>query len=435
MFGSAYANDWLCLALRRFRREKGGAIAIAFGLSAAFLVVLAGGAVDFAWHVNDRTRLQVAADQSAMLIAREMRVAPTMHASGQSAAGSSRREEASKPTIGIVRAQLAQGGFANEVHIAVELEPERNAASVALSTEPNSIVGRLFGIVPRLSVTSTASTRGLPVCVVALGSARSIALGLADRARMRASGCAIHANSPAANGIDIDGTSDVEAGLLCSAGGVGGRRPGRARSDCPAFEDPFAARPRPSLPAACDHRDAVFNGTGMLSPGVYCGDTVIRQRRQLRPGVYVFRNGDLVVEHPGNGEAGIVGRDVVLVFDNPDRDARVRLAPTATVDLDGSVGDPQLAGFLFYQVPGSRRLTISIESRQARNVVGTVYLPNGTLDISADRPVADRSAYTIIVADELRVRGGPTLTLNTDYFATDVPVPVGVGPGEITIVR
>lgn len=111
------------------------------------------------------------------------------------------------------------------------------------------------------------------------------------------------------------------------------------------------------------------------------------------------------------------------------------VAPFLLLAALAAFADPQLAGFLFYQVPGSRHLTISIESRQACNVVGTVFLPNGTLDISADRPVADRSAYTIIVADELRVRGGPTLTLNTDYFATDVPVPVGVGPGGITIVR
>lgn len=419
----------------RFGRRDSGSIAVAFGLSAAVLVVLAGGGVDFALQVNERTRLQIAADQSAMLIAREMRVAPGMHRGFD---GNDRHENATRrsgATKEIVRAQLAQNGFSDDVAIAVRVEPERNAATVELSVEPSSMIGRVLGIPPRVSVVSTAATRGLPICVVALGKARGVALGLGDNAHLRASGCAIHANSPAIDGISIDSTSDVEAGLLCSAGGVSGRPPARARTDCPTLDDPFAARPLPTLSDRCNHTDAVFSGNRSLNPGVYCGNTRIRQGAHLNPGRYVFRNGDLVIEHPGNGEAAIIGRDVTLVFDNPDREAHVRFARNATVDLEGSVADPQLAGFLFYQVPGSRRLTISIESRQARNVVGTVYLPNGSLEISSDRPVADYSAYTIIVADELRVSGGPTLTLNTDYFASDVPVPVGVGPSEVTIVE
>ena len=47
--------------------------------------------------------------------------------------------------------------------------------------------------------------------------------------------------------------------------------------------------------------------------------------------------------------------------------------------------------------------------------------------INANAPVADRSAYTAIIAGRLWLEEGPTLVLNADYAATSVPVPDGIG--------
>ena len=41
-------------------------------------------------------------------------------------------------------------------------------------------------------------------------------------------------------------------------------------------------------------------------------------------------------------------------------------------------------------------------------------------------PIADRSAYTAIVARMMTLYGGPNLVLNTNYDITDVPVPDGI---------
>jgi hypothetical protein len=69
-----------------------------------------------------------------------------------------------------------------------------------------------------------------------------------------------------------------------------------------------------------------------------------------------------------------------------------------------------------------------ITSDDARNLLGTIYLPRGILTIDADKPVADRSAYTVIVARNIKLEAGPNLYLNTNYGMTDIPVPGGVGP-------
>jgi hypothetical protein len=55
-------------------------------------------------------------------------------------------------------------------------------------------------------------------------------------------------------------------------------------------------------------------------------------------------------------------------------------------------------------------------------------MPQGGIIIDATKPIADKSAYTVLVVKQLHLYSGPNLILNTDYSATDVPVPMGVGP-------
>ena len=71
-----------------------------------------------------------------------------------------------------------------------------------------------------------------------------------------------------------------------------------------------------------------------------------------------------------------------------------------------------------------------IISEQARNLLGTIYLPAGRLIIDSKKPIADQSAYTVIIARLVNLYDGPDLVLNARYGATDIPVPNGVGPSS-----
>ncbi len=57
--------------------------------------------------------------------------------------------------------------------------------------------------------------------------------------------------------------------------------------------------------------------------------------------------------------------------------------------------------------------------------------------IDASRPVADQSAYTVVVAQQVNLYEGPNLHLNANYDGTNVPVPAGVGPlgGRLVITQ
>ncbi len=72
--------------------------------------------------------------------------------------------------------------------------------------------------------------------------------------------------------------------------------------------------------------------------------------------------------------------------------------------------------------------TYRIISDNTRTMLGTIYLPAGRLVIDSQRPVADLSAYTVVVAQQINLYEGPNLYLNADYNRSSVPLPKGVGP-------
>jgi hypothetical protein len=95
-----------------------------------------------------------------------------------------------------------------------------------------------------------------------------------------------------------------------------------------------------------------------------------------------------------------------------------------------------MAGMLFFE-DRKRLLGIPhrIASNNARNLVGTIYLPNNTLTIDSKKPIADQSDYTVIIARKFEMKDGPELVLNTDYENSPIPVPEGVGNKARPIVR
>ena len=110
-------------------------------------------------------------------------------------------------------------------------------------------------------------------------------------------------------------------------------------------------------------------------------------------------------------------------------------APNTTIDLTAPK-DGDMAGLLFMEASGiSGNRLHRIESNDARQLLGTIYLPSSILQVDADAPVADQSAYTAIVVKRLWLQDGPTLVLNSDYSATDVPVPNAIAGGRVVLTK
>jgi hypothetical protein len=138
----------------------------------------------------------------------------------------------------------------------------------------------------------------------------------------------------------------------------------------------------------------------------------------LNPGIYIIDRGKLEVT-----DNAVLAGDGVGFFLS---DAKLKFRKDTTISLSAPTNG-KMAGLLFFEERSASDLVKhQITSNDARQLIGTIYLPNGTLRIDSDSPVADQSAFTAIVARNIELDEGPVLQLNSDYKATDVPLPDGL---------
>ncbi len=279
--------------------------------------------------------------------------------------------------------------------------------------------------------TATAATLGEKVCVIALGDRVNKAINLNRRSQVTAVDCSVYSNSTLRESIDARDTSRLVAQSICTAGGYGGMLANYSPeplTDCPPLPDPLESRPAPEVGDCTATNLMIRDRTTTLGPGTYCGGIAIggSARVTLQPGEYVIKDGKLKVD----GTATLWGQYVGFYFTG--NASSFSFTKEATVDLWAPKHGP-MAGILFWQdreAVSQQKFTIS--SDYTRTLVGTIYLPRGRLVVNSDSPVADRSAYTAIVALGIDLDAGPELVINANYGDTDVPVPTGVGPTGTT---
>jgi len=171
----------------------------------------------------------------------------------------------------------------------------------------------------------------------------------------------------------------------------------------------------------------------MLAAGTYCGGLQVMAGATVTfdAGIHIFKDGPLLVD----GGSTLTGKGVGLFFTGGT--AVLNLAATSHIDLEAPVTGGMAGLLVFASRTQPDNLVHSIMSDDARNLLGTIYIPNGELRVDANSPVADKSAYTAIVSRTMRLYGGPHLVLNTNYDLTPVPVPDGIkGTGEpVTLVK
>lgn len=442
--------------LRRFLADRRGNVAIALGLGMPAIGICVAGAMDInSWYAA-RQRLQVSADGAALAAAKELQLA------------SATADSVSRIAEGYVRATLADNSLVPSTVTATSSALTRTV-QVDVAAEVSPIFSRF--LYDGLRTVSTRAVARLsataPICLIGLDPSQPGTLNFQKKAQLTANRCAVYSNSKSPAGLQGADRAMLKAALFCSAGGFGGQKANFDPSpvtDCPAVKDPLADRTGPPV-GPCTATKLVIDeksATRTLTPGTYCGGLTITKKARvtLLSGVYVIKDGPLVV----NDKAGIMGQDVALYFSGDaasllfDKDSTISLSAPKSGPMAGllmseerQVVAPEpppaplvdlVTGLLPAPPPplpaGAPKMrSYRIISDDARMLLGTIYLPSGRLMIDASKPVADRSAYTVIVARRLDLFEGPNLILNSDYAASDVPVPTGVGPvpGSVALTR
>jgi len=409
--------------LLRLVKDKSGSIAMQAAIGLPALAIAASAALDYTNLVSQKANLQNLADTSAVASANELRTGNVNSATINAIAKS------------IATAAAGRGG--NGLVVAAATVENGRAVQVTLNKPVDSLVGKLLSSGPKtVSASATARITGqASVCVLALNGAAKKSLEAQQTALLTGKDCGLYSNSTASNSIIAKGQAKITAKLICSAGGVAGNTKGLTPSptmDCPAINDPLGSRPAPPNNGCNFKNRVVSGGTQSLNPGVYCGGLKITGGAKVtaNPGVFVIKDGPLTVD----GGSSLTGVNVGFYLTGTDARLEFVAGPN-TISLKAPVTGP-MAGLLIYEDRNNKAgASHVVEADDARMLLGTIYLPRGVLSIGANARVADQSAYTVIVADSIVLTGGPNMVLNANYGATNVPVPPGIGPGAITLMR
>jgi Flp pilus assembly protein TadG len=423
--------------LRMLARCTTGGVLTTFGLVTPILLMGIAAAVDYGMFERGRTRLQALVDSAAIAAAREMQLAQTNTA-----------------RIAAVAENFVHNG---EPQATVATRVDTTALSVTVTAQESYVpkIGAYFwSKAPTISVSATAKLSGtMPLCLLTLDPNAPAALELEESAMMTAASCMVYSNSKNPGGLQAKDQATLKAGLICTAGGraktSGATVTPDPVTDCPVMADPLKSRTPPS-DTTCRFTNTVISGVVQtLQPGVYCGGLKITNAADvtLASGVYIIKDGPLIVDKG----ATLRGANVGFYLTGPG--SNLTFAADSTISLSAPKDGP-LAGLLIFDDPtGASALAIppyalpipllggllgkllkgpprehKILSDNARMLLGTIYMPQGRLIIDANKPIADKSAYTVLVVQRIDLHSGPNLILNSDYSATDVPVPPGVGP-------
>ena len=440
-------------------RENDGAVAVIFGLAASALIGLVGGAIDYAKVVSARTHLQSAVDAGVLAGGNALKLVVS----------------STESIIGLTTQTIqAEAKASADAPVSIQVAVASDKTSVEARAEQliKLTFGAFVGMASMpVSARARASVVGrMRLCMLALDPAAAGAFNLERNAQVTAYDCALYSNSTSSSGMVGRDGALARAQTICSAGGFRDDRANftpNPQTSCPVIQDPLRNRPAPpvgscvNLPEILRIVDAL---TGMskgvnviaesvtLDPGTYCGGLHITKNAvvTLRPGIYVMKDGPLIVDK----KATMTGKDVGFYFSGNnsgllfDKKTTVDLSapttgvmagllmaedPTVTLPIDPALAVDTLLGDVISLTPpplsASKPMrTYRIISDNARTMLGTIYLPAGRLVIDSQRPVADLSAYTVVVAQQINLYEGPNLYLNADYNRSSVPIPKGVGP-------
>ena len=309
-----------------------------------------------------------------------------------------------------------------------------NSVSATAWVDYPLMFGGLLGhATQRLTRTARASIVGqTQLCALTLDPTAGNSFSLTGSARLTAPQCSADANSTSPTALASTGSAFLQSSRTCVVGGYGGNSANYSpfpKTGCPTHPDPLSSvvPPAPDL-SGCTKNLTVKTST-TLSPGTFCGGITVNGASvvTLSPGTYIINGGDFHL----TASSQLHGQNVAIYFNGAT--GTFKADAQTTIDLTAPKTGA-LAGFLMYQDgTANAAQDFHISSTQADNLLGTIYLPRGKLTVDSANKVADQSAYTVIVAQQLIINGTANLTLNAMYTSTDVPVPKGVGPSGGTV--
>jgi Flp pilus assembly protein TadG len=395
---------------KKFANDRRGAIAILFALILVPAVAFVGAAVDYALAFSAQTRLQAVTDIAAQAGARL-----------PATANANRKEAALKS----FNANMIGARF-------VAPEPQIQASNSGVSVTATTAVPTAFmGVVgiSTINVSASAKARsqiqnGGVACLLALNETSPDGLHMQGINKVSSPDCWAWVNSTASTSINATGAASGVAQGFCTAGEVDGGEHFTPVpfAGCDPMADPFYEQiAKQWVPTTCQHTNLQLkNGTYTLSPGVYCGNTILKPHAHvtLQPGLYVMRDGYFQVQ----AGASVTGNGVTLFFYGMNTMMEVRGGGSLDLKAPTS-GD--LTGFVIvdrkidWYDPSIRETVIQGGGRL--KIEGILYAPQWKVNISGNGEINQKAGFFTMIADSFYMEGNGKLNITSDAASSGFP--------------
>ncbi|MGI9352685.1 MAG: TadE/TadG family type IV pilus assembly protein [Rhizobiaceae bacterium] len=399
------------------------------GILALPLIMSAGVAVDYTMVYNKRSSLQQAIDAAALATSKEQAGSNLSDADVDEVA-----ETYVYSNLGIT----AASEIAKNLTIETKISDDQTQVTInaSLIWSPMLIQHLTNNVLP-LKVTTTAARAGEEnVCVIALNNTKSDTLSVTRASSITANNCAIYSNSAHSRSISTDMKSQINGSSVYSSGGYSGPEASYKTKpvvDAPAIPDPLIDRAEPVSGTCVKKNYFVTSGNITLQPGTYCGGIDIGGKANVTfmSGIYIIKDGPFYL----CSNATMTGQNVGFFFEG--NKSFFEFCASTQVNLSAPKTGP-MAGILFFeQRSATTGRLFAISSKDAEKFEGTVYLPKGKLLVEKGSRLGQASNWTAIIANEVVVDSGPMLEINSNYGASDIPVPEGIEgkDGQIRLVK
>ncbi len=402
---------------RRFGRDSRGSIALKAALVLPAVLMMGAGAFDLTQVQASKIRLQDIADSAALAAANDLSLATD---------GSNAKERARAYVASHLGEWGDQAPTVVESYEIVDVEGQRAIRVLLKGHRPSFFASLLPPGGWHFNAQSTATTMGMvPLCVLVSGDRGTQLLYVKDTSKLNAPACLVHSNRD----IEAEGAANISAASIQAVTTARGFMTPTANTGAASIQDPFTnldLERKDGLGLLCTvgeltNRIRVDAGTHYIRPGRHCGGIEAKgtARVILEAGEHMFLQGHLVIDET----ARLEGRDVVAFFDQA---SRFEFKGQALVNLDGRKSGPY-AGLVMGAMRSNRQDFV-ISADHVESLLGVIYVPSARLIVEGTADVARDSAWTVIVAQQVQMKGSPSLFINANYDASDVPVPDGVGP-------
>ena len=440
--------------ITKLQTRRRGIVAVLVAVCLAALVGVAALALDGGTLLDNRRRVQGAADAAALAAATQLfknftSISATNTDPGGNGVSSAKAVAASNGynndgTTSVVTVNIPpkSGPFAGLTGSGNPTNPQPAYVEVIITYYQPRYFSAIWGK-SKTPVVGRAVARaiwgGSNDGVITLDPTASGSLNATGGSSLNVTGsAAVIVDSNSSSAAITTGGGGATASQFDITGGTSGTFTGTVTTGVLPTPDPLAYLPAPSVPPdgtiTKTHTPGGFN-TYVLTPGRFTklpnfnsGDTVILQQASanLAGGIYYL---------DGTGFTAMAGVSVimdsttsggVMLYNEPNNSSSsqgitINGNPTSTINLSALTSGPY-AGILFWQ-DRSATQNLNVAGNANFNLTGTFYAASANLTVSGGGTAVIGSQY---ISDTLTLNGGGTVNINYSPQGTGRPRVVGL---------